>query len=992
MSIPEEELARIKRDISIVRLVEARGVKLSGSGDNLLGLCPLHDDKTPSLVVSPQKNVYHCLGACQRGGSVIDWVMHANRVSFRLAVEMLRKEDPSLVAKRSVASSKPKLEAIAKPDEPDALVLARVVDYYHQTLKESPDALEYLEKRGLKHPEVVAHFKLGYANRTLGYRLPTNHAHSGAALRGQLQRIGIYRESGHELMSGSITIPVLDEQGEVRELYGRKIGEHLRAGTPMHLYLPARSDGRRGVFNWPIFEAEKEIILCEALIDALTFWCSGFRNVTTAYGVEGFTDELRQAFKEHGTRKVLIAYDRDAAGDQAAEKLASELGAQGLEVFRVLFPKGMDANEYALKVQPAARSLETAIRGAMWMRGTRSVTVPEGLDDLPEILATEPEVATQPKTRAKPLPPVVKEAPAPPPPAPENQPISLAAPVTATAESPRSDLELEQRDQEIRCTIGDRRWRIRGLAKATSYESLRLNLLVAHKEAFFVDTLELYSARHRAAYLKEAGEELGVEERILKSDLGRIVLRLEDLVHAQIQAAIHVEKKIEMTEEARVAALELLKDPNLLDRVLRDFDDAGIVGEETNKLVGYLAAVSRKLDAPLAIVIQSSSAAGKSSLMDAILRFVPEEERVQYSAMTGQSLFYMGEADLAHKILAIAEEEGAQSASYALKLLQSEGELTIASTGKDPTSGKLVTHEYRVTGPVMIFLTTTAIEVDEELLNRCLVLTVDEGGKQTSAIHERQRHAQTLEGLLAKEDRASIVELHQNAQRLIEPLFVTNPYAKTLRFSSQTTRARRDHMKYLTLIRAIALLHQHQRTIKEVEHKGRRIRYIEVNERDIAIADRIAAQVLGHCVDELPPQTRRLLEDISSFVSDQAEKQGLERDAVRFTRRELREATRLGHTQLRVHLARLQELEYLLVHAGGGKRRVLYSLLYDRNLVGVKPDVAGVWRPLGGEGDRQDISRKPLESATLGGSTKKALKARSTNGTSYSPLREAAGR
>ena len=173
----------------------------------------------------------------------------------------------------------------------------------------------------------------------------------------------------------------------------------------MHLYLPARADGRRGVFNWPVFRAEKEIILCEALIDALTFWCAGFRNVTTAYGVEGFTDELRQAIKEYGTKKILIAYDRDAAGDQAAEKLARDLSTEGLEVFRVLFPKGMDANEYALKVQPAARSLETAIRGAMWMAGTRSVSVPEGLDDLPEILDAEPEIAAKAKpSRAKPTP------------------------------------------------------------------------------------------------------------------------------------------------------------------------------------------------------------------------------------------------------------------------------------------------------------------------------------------------------------------------------------------------------------------------------------------------------------------------------------------------------------------------------------------------------------------------------------------------------------
>ena len=98
-----------------------------------------------------------------------------------------------------------------------------------------------------------------------------------------------------------------------------------------------------------------------------------------------------------------------------------------------------------------------------------------------------------------------------------------------------------------------------------------------------------------------------------------------------------------------------------------------MVGEDTNKLIGYLAATSRKLDAPLAVMVQSSSAAGKSSLMEAVLAFMPAEDKVQYSAMTGQSLFYMGAVDLKHKILALAEEAGAARASYALKLLQSEG-------------------------------------------------------------------------------------------------------------------------------------------------------------------------------------------------------------------------------------------------------------------------------------------------------------------------------
>ena len=138
----------------------------------------------------------------------------------------------------------------------------------------------------------------------------------------------------------------------------------------------------------------------------------------------------------------------------------------------------------------------------------------------------------------------------------------------------------------------------------------------------------------------------------------------------------------------------------------------------------------------------------------------------------------MGESDLQHKVLAVAEEEGAERAAYALKLLQSEGELRIASTGKDGQTGRLVTHTYTVRGPVAIFLTTTTIDVDEELLNRCVVLSVDEEREQTRAIHERQRERETLDGLLAEHERQSVVKLHQDAQRLLEPLAVVNPYAR----------------------------------------------------------------------------------------------------------------------------------------------------------------------------------------------------------------------
>jgi hypothetical protein len=418
-----------------------------------------------------------------------------------------------------------------------------------------------------------------------------------------------------------------------------------------------------------------------------------------------------------------------------------------------------------------------------------------------------------------------------------------------------------------------------------------------------------------------------------------------------------------LTEAETKEALELLRDPNLLDRIVADFARAGLVGEETNKLVGYLAAVSRKLEEPIAVIIQSSSAAGKTSLMDAVLAFVPSEERVQYSALTGQSLFYMEGNKLSHKVLAVVEEEGAERASYALKLLQSEGELTIASTGKDPETGKLVTHEYRVQGPVMIFLTTTAVEVDEELLNRALVLSVDEDRAQTQAVHRRQREKRTLEGLLARRAKEELVRLHQNAQRLLKPLAVVNPYAPKLTFLDTRTRTRRDHEKYLTLIDSVALLHQHQRPVRRIERGGRAIEYVEVTASDIEVANQLAGEVLGRSLDELPPQTRRVLSLLDAWVAEQARAQELDRAEVRFTTRDVRSALQIGQTQAKVHLARLLELEYLALHRGGPSRPYLMELLYRGEGENGRPFLPGLLDPsnLQYDGDRSALHSERTE-------------------------------
>jgi DNA primase len=912
--IADEVIERIKTEVSLVRLAESQGYALVKHGKDFAVCCLFHADKTPSCVITPKSNLFNCFG-CGAGGSVIDWVMKTQGVSFRHAVELLKNDiaaaSSSLAANSELPIKKatvPKLAAPVSVSADDKTLLRDVVNYYHETLVQAPEALAYLDSRGLNDPELIAHFKLGYANRTLGLRLPQKNRKAGAELRSRLQSLGVYRESGHEHLNGSLVVPLLNQAGDVVQLYGRKILDNLREGTAYHLYL---AGDHAGVFNHAGLVEHEEVILCEALLDALTFWRWGFKNVTSSYGTNGFTDEILQALIALKVKRILIAYDRDDAGNVAAEKVAKQLNENGIDAFRVQFPKGMDANQFALQTQPAQKALALTIRKAEWLGSGKATAITTAPVHLPLAASAadliEAEEVAEIKTVIETVPVI-------------NPLDATASPVPPL---PASGVTLETRDDGLFIILGERTYRVRGFDKNANTDQLKVQLMVQRGEVFFIDKLDLYASKQRQIFINQACVELGVSDEIIKKDLGKLLLALEQEQLKKESAPVPVSESL--TSEERSAALDLLRDKNLPERILADFNLAGVVGEETNKLVGYLAGVSRKLDRPLAVVIQSSSAAGKSSLMDAVLAFMPEDERVQYSAMTGQSLFYMGETRLKNKILAISEEEGARTASYALKLLQSEGEVTIASAGKDDSSGQLVTREYKVEGPVMLFLTTTAIDIDEELLNRCLVLTVNESREQTEAIHHAQRLKRTLKGLESKIEKSLVLQLHRNAQRLLKPLTVINPYADQLTFLADKTRTRRDHEKYLTLIDSIALLHQYQRDIKTVGV----LEYIEVTVSDIALANRLAHEVLGKTLDELPPKTRKLLKEIQLWVQQSCKVDGIEQRDFRFTRKQLRDVTGWGNTQLKVHLSRLEDMEFLAMHSIQRSKAIAYELLFD---------------------------------------------------------------
>ncbi len=908
--IPDEEITRIKREADLAALVRSRGIELRKHGSkDLVGRCPFHDDNdSPNFIVSPAKGLYHCM-VCGVAGNAIQFVEKFDGVSFRHAFELLANggkaafENTPTNGRPRKKATVPTLPCPLDVNADDGTLLDQVSDYYHQRLDQSQAAVDYLASRGLDDEDLVKRFRIGFADRTLGLCLPDKNRKDGEALRERLQSLGVFRkESGHEHFNGSLVFPIVNGDKHVAEIYGRKITRHLRKGTPEHLYLPGK---HRGIFNAEALQSP-EIILCESILDALTFIRHGMDAATCIYGTQGFTDELFEAIKAANLDAVRLAYDADDAGERAAKRDAEKLQAIGVDVYRIKLPLGEDANSYALSA--GGDALKKAVRCAAWL-GAGSAPAPTAAPSslLVAKLAAEPDAEPTTEKATK------KEVPI------EPAHVPTDAPPTA---------ELIASGDHHELALGDRRYRVGSLIKNAGLDSLKITLRIWAGERFHVDQVDLCRDQDRRRFCERAAHECRLEADLIKRDLGKLLLACERAqdkrLHVADQNNDNAANAVALAPDERAQALELLQAPNLIERLAESFDAAGIVGEQTNKLAAYLAATSRLLDKPLAIIIQSTSAAGKTTLMEAVLAFFPAEEQVKYSAMTGQSLYYLGETNLRHKILAIVEEEGAEKASYALKLLQSEGELTIASTGKDATTGRMKTEEYHVEGPVAILLTTTSIDIDEELMNRCLVLTVDESREQTLAIHKLQRQARTLEGLRLKKRRAKILTLLQNAQRLLKPIDIINPFADELTFTAERTRTRRDHEKYLTLIESVTLLHQHQRPLEDDPEAGP---HLKTTLEDIAIANAIAPEVLGRSLDELPPQTRLLLEALKAMVAELCEARAIDQDKCRFSRREVRERTGASETQIRLHLQRLEDLEYLARRHGQNGVNVVYELL-----------------------------------------------------------------
>lgn len=685
----------------------------------------------------------------------------------------------------------------------------------------------------------------------------------------QIKALGaLFNDRGNERFYLRVVVPIFDEHGQPVGLYGRSVQPDAEVS---HLYLAGE---HRGVWNGAAAAAySDELIVTEAILDGLAIFQAGKKNVVACYGAGGWTPHHDALVQKHGVRKLVYAFDNDEAGERAARELAQTQDGRGIRCHRIKWPDGVkDACDHF------------AYHRASDFKGT------------PETFAS----------------------------------LLSAAPRFGFVRPSGARLTLAERTEGgALFQNGTVNYRVKELGGA----GLRI-VLTARKEEdsslAHIDNIDLYGARSRKGFAHAAAARLEVEPQKIEEDLLALLESLETL---QEQTALESSpaKAPAMTEEEKDEALALLRAPDLLARIASDLELAGYVGEARNKKLAYLIGTSRRLSKPLSAIFRAQSGVGKSFLMECVAELMPPEDVHYFSRLTPQALYYLEPDALTHKLLIVDERDGSEESEYPIRTLQTRRVLKLAVPIKDPSTGKIKTAVLEIHGPIAYMESTTDQRINPENANRCFELYLDEGEAQTLAIFAAQRRARTLEGWKHERQRAAVLRVHHNAQRLLRPLKVIIPFVDLIDFPAAWLRGRRDNDRFLSLIEGIAFLHQHQRTVASDGDAE----YIVAALEDYAAAYDLAHQVFADSADDLVKPVRDFLVLVEAVIAGEGLKHKARVEEVWFTRRMIREATRLPDHMIKRHMREIEDLEYVQVQRAPSGGSFRYRLLPGKKTAAV---------------------------------------------------------
>ncbi|MCD4786109.1 MAG: toprim domain-containing protein [Candidatus Eremiobacteraeota bacterium] len=450
-------------------------------------------------------------------------------------------------------------------------------------------------------------------------------------------------------------------------------------------------------------------------------------------------------------------------------------------------------------------------------------------------------------------------------------------------------------------------------------EELTLDNLIDKIEPIFKEILEEEGETTGKILAKKLLRNMKIKERDLPDNMkffSNLVKakkqEKEETIDQKIIKKVE-EQKEPLSDEDRQKAEEMAKNPRIFEEISTDIKTLGIVGEEDNSLMVYLAGTSRLMSKPLKLNLRGDPSTGKNYITDGVLSLFPESEKVNASRMTRQALAYMEKEALKHKILLIQEEEGSEDGNYNLRILQSEDGIITHVVVKDPKTGTPKTVKMEVLGPTATITTTNKIKLYEDNETRIIVLYVDTSEKQTKRVCEAVKHKESIYQGDKEEQKEQIRRKHHAFQQTLEPLDVVIPFYKYINFPTKQNRARRDITAFSAIIKAVAFINQKQ---KEIKPEG----YIEADINDYGIAYGISKKILDRTLSGMHPNARKLLVILQDLWERKIEKltpkQALDYS---FTHKNIERETGLSGSFIRKYMEALRQTIYLKVANKGGK-------------------------------------------------------------------------
>jgi hypothetical protein len=858
--LEELEKDRVKKSVDLVDLFGSFGVELVKKGAGYMGKCPFHEDSTPSLSVDREKGLYNCFG-CGEAGDAFTLVEKMQGTDFKGALEYLKGPRINLP---------PRPRLVPPSREPEASPVPEVVIPEARLVPEKPlpaavslaDVCAHYERNLAESDEAKAYLASRGLTPEIAKRFHLGYSNGklgelvGKEAREELAKGGIFTERGSEHFAHSITVPLLAESGAIVGFYGRKIDDR----EPHHLYMKGK---HRGLVNGKAAKAYRDgLILTESIIDALSLVAQGFENIIPCYGTGGFTEDHLEALAEGAVDRVVVAFDADEAGRAGADRLVERLRDEGIKAATVNPPSGKDWNDCLVaKVEKESIGKLFDEAFALATAGAEAKEGPLVVKDGKKYTFTFPDVAYR-----------------------------VVIPNENFGASLRSNIRAETRPEG------------------------------GASPELFLDNCDLYSSRSRASFAAGFSRLSGFEAVRIERDLLAMVERFEAEREKRLDEASPQVEAVTPEGSERDEAMRFLKSPELFLELEADMDALGYVGERVNKLVVYLAGVSRLLPKPLSIYIQAGSGSGKSYLIETVRKMLPPESVLAISSFSDQALNYMRKEDFAGKVMLLGEAIHNDLVEGQIRQMQSEGEISRLVVVKDPKSGELESKQVHNAVRLAFMMSSTALYLNPENASRCLVLHTDESREQTERILELQRNRRTFEGYaLQKAEIPRIIEKHQAAQRLLAPVAVFNPLAPYLRFPTGRPTMRRAQDQFLTLLETVAMTRQFQKkhAVHENPYSHDEVEGIEVDLDDYGIAHTLFRDaVLVPNANEVPSGARLLYEALRDMAMKRADSEGLALTDVSFIQRDARELTELGIESVKKYLRALVDFEYLEIVSG----------------------------------------------------------------------------